>query len=116
VGACYPLDLETDIQQPLLSVLDGWHDQFSVLADAVTTCRARQPAQDVRHAADRLRCRHKPSAAFHDLGAILRNTDPSRVNVRVEADNGSTTIRLYSVDRVPSLSTILPALQRRCRD
>jgi glutamate dehydrogenase len=30
--------------------------------------------------------------------------------VRVEADNGHTTIRLYSVDRVPSLSTILPAL------
>jgi glutamate dehydrogenase len=28
-AARYPLDLETDIQQPLLSVLDGWHDRFA---------------------------------------------------------------------------------------
>ncbi|HJU99223.1 MAG TPA: glutamate dehydrogenase, partial [Burkholderiaceae bacterium] len=34
-AARYPLDLETDIQQPLLAVLDGWHDQFAALADAV---------------------------------------------------------------------------------
>ena len=111
-GARYPLDLETDIQQPLLSVLDGWHDQFSVLADAVTDVPLRA---SLRKMCATLPTDYvaatKPSAAFHDLGAILRNTDPSRVNVRVEADNGSTTIRLYSVDRVPSLSTILPALQ-----
>ena len=30
-----PLDLETDIQQPLLSVLDGWHDKFAALTDNV---------------------------------------------------------------------------------
>ena len=110
-GARYPLDLETDIQQPLLAVMDGWHDKFSVLADAVddvplrATLRKMCATLPTDYVATTT-----PSAAFHDLGAILRNPDPSRVNVRVEADNGHTTIRLYSVDRVPSLSTILPAL------
>ncbi|MRW93427.1 glutamate dehydrogenase [Duganella sp. FT80W] len=110
-GARYPLDLETDIQQPLLAVLDGWHDQFSVLADAVSdvTLRASLRKMCATLPPDYVAAT-KPSAAFHDLGAILRNADKSRVSVRVEADNGSSTIRLYSVDRVPSLSTILPAL------
>ena len=110
-GARYPLDLETDIQQPLLSVLDGWHDQFSVLADAVADVplRASMRKMCATLPPDYVAAT-TPSAAFHDLGAILRNPDPSRVSVRVEADNGHTTIRLYSVDRVPSLSTILPAL------
>ncbi|CAN7743681.1 NAD-glutamate dehydrogenase domain-containing protein [Duganella sp. LjRoot269] len=114
-AARYPLDLETDIQQPLLSVLDGWHDQFSALADAVPNVPMRAhlrrmcatlPTDYVASTA--------PQAAFHDLEAILANTDPSRVDVRVDVGNGAeadaTTIRLYSVDRVPSLSTILPAL------
>ncbi|MES2159887.1 MAG: NAD-glutamate dehydrogenase domain-containing protein [Pseudomonadota bacterium] len=110
-AARYPLDLETDIQQPLLSVLDGWHNQFSALADAVPDVPLRAslrkmcatlPIDYVATTA--------PEAAFHDLGTILRNTDPSRVDVRVETVADATTIRLYSVDRVPSLSTILPAL------
>jgi glutamate dehydrogenase len=110
-GARYPLDLETDIQQPLLSVLDGWHDQFSVLADAVADVQLRASLRKMcATLPPDYVAATTPSAAFHDLGAILRNPDPSRVNVRVEADNGHTTIRLYSVDRVPSLSTILPAL------
>ena len=51
--------------------------------------------------------------AFHDLDKILRNGEGERVAVRVELPsegNASTTIRLYSVDRVPALSSILPAL------
>jgi glutamate dehydrogenase len=110
-GARYPLDLETDIQQPLTSVLDGWHNQFSELADAVPNVPVRShlrrmcatlPIDYVASTA--------PQAAFHDLQAILANTDPSRVDARVETVGDATTIRLYSVDRVPSLSTILPAL------
>jgi hypothetical protein len=38
-AARYPLDLETDIQQPLLSVLDGWHDRYTALTDG----RRRRP-------------------------------------------------------------------------
>ena len=114
-GARYPLDLETDIQQPLTAVLDGWHDSFSQLADTVPNEPVRAhlrkmcatlPVDYVSTTA--------PAAAFHDLQTILQNTDPSRVDVRVEAGNNgaedATTIRLYSVDRVPSLSIILPAL------
>ncbi|CDG80973.1 NAD-glutamate dehydrogenase domain-containing protein [Janthinobacterium agaricidamnosum] len=110
-AARYPLDLESDIQQPLLGVLDGWHTAYAVLADAVfdVTMRgslrklgASLPADYVAATA--------PLVAFHDLGTILRNTDPSKVDVRVEVASDAATIRLYSVDRVPSLSTILPAL------
>jgi len=110
-AARYPLDLETDIQQPLLSVLDGWHDKFDALAGEVANLPLRAslrklcatlPADYVAATA--------PAVAFHDLESILGIEDPSRVAVRVDNNNGAPTIRLYSVDRVPSLSTILPAL------
>ena len=110
-AARYPLDLETDIQQPLLSVLDGWHDNFDAMANDVADLPLRAslrklcatlPTEYVASTA--------PAVAFRDLGAILRIEDPSRVAVRIEAEADATTIRLYSVDRVPSLSTILPAL------
>ncbi|WP_317204869.1 NAD-glutamate dehydrogenase domain-containing protein [Janthinobacterium sp.] len=109
-AARYPLDLETDIQQPLLAVLDGWHSGFAALADAVFDIPMRA---NLRKLGASLPLDYvaatAPAVAFRDLGAILRNTDPSRVAVRVEVGD-VTTIRLYSVDRVPSLSTILPAL------
>ncbi|MDC8759440.1 NAD-glutamate dehydrogenase domain-containing protein [Janthinobacterium fluminis] len=109
-AARYPLDLESDIQQPLLSVLDGWHTGFATLADAVFDLPMRA---SLRKLGANLPLEYvaatAPAVAFRDLGAILRNTDPARVAVRVEVGD-VTTIRLYSVDRVPSLSTILPAL------
>ena len=105
-AARYPLDLETDIQQPLLSVLDGWHNSFAALADAVPEVPLRAnlrklcstlPADYVAQTA--------PAVAFHDLGAILRNTDPSRVDVRVEVAAESPP---------PSVCTPSTA-RRRCR-
>jgi glutamate dehydrogenase len=110
-GARYPLDLETDIQQPLTAVLDGWHDSFSKLADAVSNVpmRAHLRKMCATLPTDYV-ASTPPVAAFYDLQTILQNTDPSRVDVRVDASADATTIRLYSVDRVPSLSTILPAL------
>ncbi len=110
-GARYPLDLETDIQQPLSSVLDGWHDSFSLLADAVSNVpmRAHLRKMCATLPTDYV-ASTPPVSAFYDLQTILQNTDPSRVDVRVDAAADATTIRLYSVDRVPSLSTILPAL------
>eukprot|EP01034_Spumella_vulgaris_P038139 gene38139-47076_t len=113
-AARYPLDLESDIQRPLLSILDGWHNSFSTLADAVFEESTRSslrklcatlPVDYVNATA--------PAVAFHDLGAMLRQGDGGRVAARVElasADSKATTIRLYSVERVPSLSNILPAL------
>ncbi len=107
-----PLDLETDIQQPLLSVLDGWHDQFAALADEVTELSLRN---SLRKMCSTLPVSYvsatAPAVAFRDLGTILHAGTDSRVAVRVEAvDANAASIRLYSVDSVPSLSRILPAL------
>ncbi len=108
-----PLDLETDIQIPLLSVLDGWHDQFAALADGVTELGLRN---SLRKMCSTLPVSYvsatAPAVAFRDLGAILAAGADTKVNVRVEAmDTNAASIRLYSVDSVPSLSRILPALQ-----
>src|SRR5450830_1445303 len=109
-AARYPLDLETDIEQPLLGVLDGWHNGFSAVADAVPDVALRTrlrklcatlPLDYVAATA--------PAVAVRDLDTILRNSDPAHISARIETGD-ITTIRLYSANRVPSLSTILPAL------
>ncbi|MES2019048.1 MAG: NAD-glutamate dehydrogenase domain-containing protein [Pseudomonadota bacterium] len=110
-AARYPLDLETDIQQPLLSVLDGWHDKFAALTDnvfdvptrgALRKLCATLPVNYVSATA--------PDVAFHDLNALLRNGHAGHVSVRVDTSDAGASIRLYSVGAVPSLSRILPAL------
>lgn len=113
-AARYPLDLESDIQRPLLSILDGWHNSFSTLADAVFEEGTRSSLRKLCATlpVDYVNAT-PPAVAFHDLGAMLRQGDGGRVAARVElasADSKATTIRLYSVERVPSLSNILPAL------
>ena len=113
-----PLDLETDIQQPLLSVLDGWHDRFAVLTNGVDEHTQRSslrklganlPVSFVTATA--------PETAFRDLQALLKIGQHHHVAVRVEPGDGAgnaatgASIRLYSGEVVPSLSRILPALQ-----
>jgi glutamate dehydrogenase len=115
-AARYPLDLETDIQQPLLSVLDGWHDRFAAstntiedhaLRSSLRKLGANLPVSFVTNTA--------PETAFRDLQALLKNGQADRVAVRVEpgddANGIDASIRLYSGEVVPSLSRILPALQ-----
>ena len=108
-----PLDLEMDIQRPLLSVLDGWHDTFAALTDGLDDLALRSSLRKlgatlpVNYVASTA-----PAVAFRDLGALLHNGQPGHVSVRVEADAGdAATVRLYSSGSVPSLSRILPALQ-----
>lgn len=108
-----PLDLETDIQKPLLSVLDGWHDRYTALTDGVADVPTRNalrkmlPTLPVNYVAATA-----PEVAFRDVGAILSNGQPGHVSVRIEADDvNGASIRLYSTGSVPSLSRILPALQ-----
>jgi len=105
-----PLDLETDIEQPLLSVLDGWHTGFATLLDAVFERSLRTSLRKLgANLPPDYMAQTAPAVALRDLGAMLRNADPGRVTARIE--NGAmTTIRLYCGDRVPSLSTLLPAL------
>jgi glutamate dehydrogenase len=106
-----PLDLESDIQQPLLAVLDGWHDKFAALTDHVLDVPTRS---SLRKLCSTLPVNYvvatAPATAFRDLGAILANGHAG-IAVRIEADDaGAVSIRLYSVAQVPSLSRILPAL------
>lgn len=116
-AARYPLDLETDIQKPLLSVLDGWHDRYAVLTEDVADVPTRNalrklmPTLPVNYVAAT-----DPEVAFRDLCALLNNGKPDHVSVRIEnaaAAEGAknASIRLYSTGSVPSLSRILPALQ-----
>jgi glutamate dehydrogenase len=117
-GARYPLDLETDIQQPLLAVLDGWHDRFATMTNGVEEHAQRSslrklganlPVSFVTATA--------PDVAFRDLQAMLGLGLQDRVAVRIEPGSGEgnaahdASIRLYSGENVPSLSRILPALQ-----
>jgi glutamate dehydrogenase len=111
-AARYPLDLETDIQQPLLGVLDGWHDRFAGLLDGVEDLATRHilrklvPALPVSYVTSTA-----PATAIADLLVVLGNGQPDHVSVRVEADaEAGASVRLYSGDSVPSLSRILPAL------
>lgn len=108
-----PLDLETDIQKPLLSVLDGWHDRYTVLTEDIEDVPTRNalrkllPTLPVNYVAATA-----PEVAFRDVNAILHNGKPGHVSVRIETDDaGTASIRLYSTGSVPSLSRILPALQ-----
>jgi len=112
-AARYPLDLENDIQVPLLTVLDGWHDRYTLLTDGIDDVPTRNalrkllPTLPVNYVAATA-----PEVAFRDVVAILNNGKPNHVSVRIEADAGEgSSIRLYSTGSVPSLSRILPALQ-----
>jgi len=108
-----PLDLEADIQKPLLSVLDGWHDRYTVLTEDIADVPTRNalrklmPTLPVNYVAAT-----NPEVAFRDLCALLNNGKPNHVSVRIENDASTgASIRLYSTGSVPSLSRILPALQ-----
>ncbi|WP_332876565.1 NAD-glutamate dehydrogenase domain-containing protein [Massilia sp. S19_KUP03_FR1] len=111
-AARYPLDLETDIQGPLLAILDGWHDRFSAMAasveDPALRGRLRRlvnvlPVNYVNATA--------PAVAFRDMQALVGNGQGEHVAVRIEhGDDGAPSVRLYSINSVPSLSRILPAL------
>ncbi|GGE62623.1 NAD-glutamate dehydrogenase domain-containing protein [Massilia psychrophila] len=113
-----PLDLESDIQRPLLAVLDGWHDTFAALTDSIANVPQRS---SLRKLCATLPVNYvaatAPAVALRDLGELLSNGQAGHVSVRVEVDqaDGSgddkgASIRLYSAGRVPSLSRILPAL------
>ncbi|GAB3406653.1 NAD-glutamate dehydrogenase [Massilia agilis] len=110
-AARYPLDLETDIQKPLLSVLDGWHDRFATLVNTLDDAGPRNalkklvPTLPVNYVTAT-----PPEVAFRDLQAVLKNGQSNHVTVRVETDGTNASVRLYTGDTVPSLSRILPAL------
>jgi glutamate dehydrogenase len=95
-AARYPLDLAADIQRPLLSVLDGWHDTLAALTDGVADVSRRA---SLRKLCATLPVNYvaatAPAVAFRDLGALLSNGQPGHVSVRVEAEGaGTASVRL----------------------
>ena len=107
-----PLDLETDIQQPLMSILEGWHDKFAALTDSVADVSTRTT---LRKLCSTLPVSYvtatAPAVAFRDLEAIVANGNEG-IEVRIDVEDAdSATVRLFSIENVPSLSRILPALQ-----
>ncbi|HVK93154.1 MAG TPA: NAD-glutamate dehydrogenase domain-containing protein [Noviherbaspirillum sp.] len=112
-GADMALELDAGIQQPLLAVLDGWHNSFDHLIDGSDDIDLRQALRKLRLGlpADYVNA-VAPEVAYRDLCTLLGNAQPSRVKVRIEAQSAETvTIRLHSINSVPPLSHILPALQ-----
>ena len=115
-AAVFPLDLAHDIQAPLLAVLDGWHNGFDRLSNSVSDHHLRN---NLRKLAEHLPAEYvtanSPAVALRDLKMVIDKTHghPVTVATEVEIDSGLgevATIRLYSVDQVPPLSQILPAM------
>ena len=104
------LDLENDIQLPLLGVLEGWHTTFNNVVDAVSESSLRVGLRKLCAdlPADYIAVT-SPITAFHDLSGIIENAGTDRIKVRVET-NQPVSIRLQSKRSVPSLSNILPAM------
>ena len=112
-GANMALDLDTDVQQPLLAVLEGWHNTFDGLVDATEDAELRRALRKLRASLTTDYINGvSPQVGYRDLCTLLGNPQPSRVKVRIEIGAGdAVTIRLHSVNTVPPLSAILPALQ-----
>jgi glutamate dehydrogenase len=112
-GANMALDLDAEIQQSLLGVLEGWHNVYDSLVDGTDDAELRQSLRKLRAnvTTDYINA-VSPQVAYRDFVTLLTNAQPARVKVRIEIAAGdAVTIRLHSVDSVPSLSSILPALQ-----
>ena len=106
------MNFETDIAQPLLAAVEGWHTAFDHLIDGVSEGSLRLALRKL-HAAlpGEYQANTSPQAAFHDLADLLSNQQIGRVRVHIDVSSmGHVTIRLLAIGSAPSLSQILPAL------
>lgn len=106
------LNLEADIEQPLLAAVEGWHTVFDELVDGAADAAIRT---DLRKFRADLPAEYiaatSPQSAYQDLSELLKNREQARVKVRVEIGmRDAVNIRLLSAHSAPSLSQILPAL------
>ncbi len=111
-AASMALELDQDIQQPLQAMLEGWYGAFDRLIDDTENAAMRQMLRRFRSVlpADYMTAA-SPSVAYRDLAMLLADPQSPRVRVSIEANAGETaTIRLHSINSVPALSQILPAL------
>lgn len=106
------LELDADIQKPLLTTLEGWYDSFDELIDGTENSFLRQALRRLRSLLPpEYIAAASPRVAYRDLLMLFDQPQPSRIKVRIESGAGeAATIRLYSVNSVPALSQILPPL------
>ena len=106
------LDLESDIRQPLIGAVEGWHNSFESMVDGTADAAVRSTLRKLRAALPvSYVAATAPQVAYRDLLNLQREPSVAPVTVRIEVDvTDAVSIRLYSINSVPALSTILPAL------
>lgn len=112
-GAAPATDIDTAIRRPLLQVVEGWHAAYDRMVDGtgdallrrtLRTLRAQLPTDYINACS--------AEVAYRDLCMLASGSALNRVRVRIEIGaDALASIRLLSVDAVPPLSAILPALQ-----
>ncbi|GAA4030641.1 NAD-glutamate dehydrogenase domain-containing protein [Actimicrobium antarcticum] len=104
------LDLDTVIRQPLVDAVEGWHTSFDRLVDSTADATVRSDLHKLRGAlsVNYVAATVAP-VAYRDMLNLQRAASAAPVTVRIDVAGG-VSIRLFSINSVPSLSMILPAL------
>ncbi len=106
------LQLDTDIAQPLLAAVDGWHSTFSQLIDGAAEPARRSALRTLLpELPGDYQAHNAPAVAFADLSALLIHPQSGRLQVHIEGSaQGTVNIRLLAQGAAPALSNILPLL------
>ena len=106
------LQLDTDIAQPLLVAVDGWHSTFSQLIDGAAEPARRSALRTLLpELPGDYQAHNAPAVAFADLSALLIHPQPGRLQVRIDGSaQDIVNIRLLAQGAPPALSQILPLL------
>lgn len=112
-GARANLELEGDIQQPLLAAIDGWFTTFDEHVDGTEDAGLRAELRKLRgDLPGEYVAATAPQTAYNDLVTLIANRDNKRIKVAVDIGfRGAVMVRLLSNFGAPSLSQILPAMQ-----
>ena len=105
------LNFDSDIAEPLLAAVEGWHTAFDHLVDGADA-GLRSHLRKLR---DNLPSDYSantpPQTVFDDLSDLLAAEQIDRVRVHVDVQSTAlVNIRLLAIGSAPSLSQILPAL------
>ncbi|EGF31088.1 NAD-specific glutamate dehydrogenase [Oxalobacteraceae bacterium IMCC9480] len=105
-------DLDAAICQPLVAAVEGWHTSFDTLVDRTADTQVRNDLHKLRAALSvNYVAATAPQVAYRDVLNLQRAASAAPVTVRIDGDStDSVSIRLFSINSVPSLSMILPAL------
>jgi glutamate dehydrogenase len=107
-------DLDAAICLPLVAAVEGWHTAFDTLVDRTVDAQVRNDLHKLRAALSvNYVAATPPQVAYRDVLNLQRATAAAPVTVRIDGDStdgNRVSIRLFSINSVPALSMILPAL------